>query len=63
MNKTFTDRCFMCKQNTTVRRINLCVVGSEGVDLCQSCQNVVIRFINEIGTIANKNKLESIKHD
>lgn len=53
--------CHMCLQETMIRWKNIYHMGSEGLDICQPCENKIVKFVRDIRTKEIKNKLILIK--
>jgi hypothetical protein len=45
--KYFKGRCNICGKDTNVRNKNIWLIGSEGTDMCWSCEKEMINFLEE----------------
>lgn len=51
--------CYACREKKPVRWKNLYTIGSEGTDLCMSCEMVVVNLLRDMAreaTLAQKQK-------
>lgn len=52
-------QCHCCKETTQVRWKNIYHMGSEGLDICMSCELKVVNFVRNLcreGMLARKEK-------
>ena len=53
--------CFCCKESKPVRNLDLYVIGSEGCNLCQACENQLVEFaVNLSHASLNRKKQDFI---
>lgn len=45
LDRSYPGRCYMCNDETTVRKIDLYVIGSEGLAFCHDCEMEVVEFV------------------
>ncbi len=58
--------CHCCHKEKWVRYKNIYHMGSEGLVVCQPCENKIVKFVRDLRSKATKNKLKQIrenKHD
>lgn len=48
MTYTTNGICALCKCETTTRVIDLCVFGSEGLQICHACEMMIIDFCRRL---------------
>jgi ribosome-binding protein aMBF1 (putative translation factor) len=49
--------CYICKEDVEVRRIDLYVIGSEGIDVCHDCELILVDTARNFSLIATKAKI------
>lgn len=59
MIKRYTGNCYVCKEATEIRNIDIYVIGSEGLNICHPCEMQMVEWLrvaaNE-GAEAHKQK-------
>jgi len=53
-------RCMICDSDKQVRSVDLYVIGSEGLDICHTCEMILIGFIRslmQVSSVAKKNMI------
>ena len=53
--------CYACKKTTQVRCKNIYTIGSEGTDLCMSCEMVVVNLLRTMAREATRERVRLIK--
>jgi hypothetical protein len=52
--------CMICRDITEIRHISLYVVGSEGLDVCHSCEMNIVHFVRDLIYDKAKKKMAAI---
>lgn len=63
MNEPFIGYCNMCLQGRMVHNVNLYTNGSEGTNLCHSCEMKVVEFIRANGREAVVQKIAKFRKE
>lgn len=63
MNEPFKGYCNMCLQGSEVRNVNLYTRGSEGTNLCHSCEMAIVEFIRSRGREAVFQKIAKLRKE
>jgi hypothetical protein len=53
--------CYACKKDTQVRWKNLYTIGSEGTNLCMSCEMVLVTLLRKMANDATRERVRLIK--
>jgi hypothetical protein len=57
----FKGQCNICKKDTDVRHKNIWLIGSEGTDMCWSCEKDMINFLEQRKRYFLHEKLKKLK--
>jgi uncharacterized protein (DUF427 family) len=57
----FNGTCSICGFKGDVRYKNIWIVGSEGIDMCWTCEKAMLCFLNNRKADFIHNKLEKLK--
>jgi len=62
MNEDHTPgRCYACQEDKPVRWKNLYTIGSEGTDLCITCELKVVNLLRDMSREATIKRVRAIK--
>jgi len=53
--------CGICTEVTEVRHITLYITGSEGLNVCHSCEMLLVGYIRDMKSLVAKAKMLGVK--